>query len=61
MKRKKTPRSVASARHPQWKRRKILTDGNNTELSSEHIRNMLAGLSNIVQQNIMHPATLFRI
>jgi hypothetical protein len=41
----------ASTNKPRGrKRRKILTDGNDTELSIKHIRKMLADTSNIVQQ-----------
>lgn len=39
------------------KRRKIVTDDGHTELSNDHIRAMLADTSDIVRQDIVHPAT----
>lgn len=38
------------------KRRRIEIDNDSTELSSEHIKNMLKDTSDIVQQNRVHPA-----
>lgn len=38
------------------KRRKIITDGDDTELSSDHIRTMLANTDDIVRQDIINPA-----
>lgn len=37
-------------------KRKIIIDNDKTELTSEHIKNMLADTSDIVRQNIPHPA-----
>jgi hypothetical protein len=39
------------------KRRKVVIDNEHTELSNQHIKNMLADTSDIVQQNRLHPST----
>jgi len=46
----------AGKKKKKKKLRKVVTDFGATELSSEHIRNMLADTSAIVQ-NVVHPAT----
>eukprot|EP00562_Extubocellulus_spinifer_P000324 CAMPEP_0178483070 /NCGR_PEP_ID=MMETSP0696-20121128/7046_1 /TAXON_ID=265572 /ORGANISM="Extubocellulus spinifer, Strain CCMP396" /LENGTH=820 /DNA_ID=CAMNT_0020110579 /DNA_START=151 /DNA_END=2613 /DNA_ORIENTATION=+ len=46
----------SDVRSTRRKRRKIIIDNDNTELTSEHIKNMLNDTSDIVQQNIPHPA-----
>jgi len=48
--------SKAADRRNKRKKRKIIIDNDKTELTSEHIKNMLADTSDIVRQNISHPA-----
>jgi len=48
--------SKTADRRSKRKRRKIIIDNDKTELTSEHIKNMLADTSDIVRQNIPHPA-----
>ena len=48
--------SKTADRRSKRKRRKIIIDNDKTELTSEHIKNMLVDTSDIVRQNIPHPA-----
>jgi cohesin complex subunit SCC1 len=48
--------SVAPKRRTR-KRRKVVVDNDDTELPNKHIKDMLADTSDIVLQNVVHPAT----
>lgn len=51
---KNAPKKIK--RTTRRRKRKVVVDNENTELSSEHIKHMLRDTTDIVQQNRMHPA-----
>jgi len=55
----KAKRKVPTGPRRRRKRRRIEIDNNATELTSEHIKNMLRDTSDIVQQSRVHPADYF--
>jgi len=50
-------RKRVSDRKRMRKRRKVVVDNDETELSNAHIKSMLADTNDIVMQNVVHPAT----